>query len=114
PVAMEWHLQKRAGDCIVRSICMRLTAFHVAALAALLSPPAGHANAQATDGATLDSAQLVSRWQAANATCRHPTATAVAAVGACEQRDTLSKLLSQMNYCFGPTDKAGPTTWTVC
>ena len=38
----------------------------------------------------------------------------MAAVGACEQRDTLSKLLAQMNHCFGPTDKAGPATWTPC
>ena len=93
---------------------MRLTALHVAALAALWSSPAGRANAQATDGATMDPPQVVARWQAANSTCRNQTATAVAAVGACEQRDTLSKLLTQMNYCFGPADKAGPATWTVC
>ena len=86
---------------------MRLAALHVATLAALLVALAGRANAQATDGATTDSAQLISRWQAANTTCRSQTATAIAAVGACEQRDTLSKLLTQMNHCFGPT-------WTPC
>ena len=89
---------------------MRLTALP---LAALLLAPAGHANAQATDSAT-DPGQVISRWQAANATCRSPTATAVAGVGACEQRDTLSKLLAQMNYCYGPADKAGPETWAAC
>jgi aspartyl protease family protein len=99
------------ADCIDRSICMRLTALP---LAALLLALAGHANAQATDSATTDPAQLVSRWQAANATCRSSTATAMAAVGACEQRDTLSKLLAQMSYCYGPADKTGPPTWAAC
>jgi predicted aspartyl protease len=93
---------------------MRLAALHVAALAALLALLAGRANAQVTDGVTTDPGQLMQRWQAANATCRSQTSTALAAVGACEQRDTLSKLLSQMNYCYGPADKAGPLTWTVC
>ena len=111
---MVWQLQTMGSDCIDRSICMRLTALHVAALAALLAAFAGRANAQATDGATTDPAQLISRWQAANTTCRSQTATAIAAVGACEQRDTLSKLLTQMDHCFGPTDKAGPATWTPC
>jgi aspartyl protease family protein len=83
-------------------------------LAALLLALAGHANAQAIDSATTDPAQLVSRWQAANETCRSSTATAMAAVGACEQRDTLSKLLAQMNYCYGPADKTGPPTWAAC
>jgi aspartyl protease family protein len=92
---------------------MRSTTLHVATLAALLVALAGRANAQATDGATTDPTQLISRWQAANTTCRSQTA-AIAAVGACEQRDTLSKLLTQMNHCFGPTDKAGPSTWTPC
>jgi aspartyl protease family protein len=99
------------ADCIDRSICMRSTALP---LAALLLALAGHANAQAIDSATTDPAQLVSRWQAANATCRSSTATAMAAVGACEQRDTLSKLLAQMNYCYGPADKTGPPTWAAC
>ena len=72
----------------------------------LLLALAGRASAQATDGATTDPGQLTSRWQAANTTCRSQTSTAIAAVGACEQRDTLSKLLSQMSYCFVPADKA--------
>jgi aspartyl protease family protein len=83
-------------------------------LAVLLLPLAARANAQASEVATTDPGQLVSRWQAANTTCRSQTATALAAVGACEQRDTLSKLLAQANYCYGPTDKAGPATWTAC
>lgn len=83
-------------------------------LAVLLLPLAARANAQASEVATTDPGQLVSRWQAANTTCRSQTATALAAVGACEQRDTLSKLLAQATYCYGPTDKAGPATWTAC
>ena len=90
---------------------MRLPALSLAALLIVL---AGNASAQAIDSATTDPAQLTSRWQTANATCRSPTATAVAAVGACEQRDTLSKVLAQMNYCYGPADKAGPATWAAC
>jgi len=93
---------------------MRLTALHVAALAALLPQLSGRANAQATESATTDPGQLIARWQAANTTCRNQTATALAAVGACEQRDTLSKLLAQMNYCYGSADKAGPATWAPC
>jgi clan AA aspartic protease (TIGR02281 family) len=84
------------------------------ALATLPLAFTGLANAQAIDGAITDPAQLVSRWQATNATCRNPTATAIAAVGACEQRDTLSKLLAQMNYCYGAADKTAPATWTAC
>ena len=109
-----WPLQEMEADCIDRSICMRLTALHGAALAALLAVLAGRASAQANDSAMTEPGQLVSRWQAADTTCRSQTATAVAAVGACEQRDTLSKLLSQMNYCFVPTDKAVPATWNAC
>jgi len=90
---------------------MRLTALHVAAALLALT---GRANAQATDGATTDPGQLVSRWQATNTTCRSPAATAMAGVGACEQRDTLSKLLTQMNYCYGPADTNGPATWGAC
>jgi len=108
---MMWPLQPMEADCIDRSICMKLTALP---LAALLLALGGHANAQATDSAMTDPAQLVSRWQAANAVCRSSTATAMAAVGACEQRDTLSKLLAQMNYCYGPADKTGPATWAAC
>jgi aspartyl protease family protein len=106
-----WQLQAMEADCIDRSISMKLATLHVAALLLAL---AGRANAQATDSATTDPGQLVARWQAANMTCRSATATAMAAVGACEQRDTLSKLLAQMNYCYGPTDKTGPTTWAAC
>jgi clan AA aspartic protease (TIGR02281 family) len=110
-VALVWQLQAIEADCIDRSISMRWATLHVAALLLAL---AGRANAQATDSATADPGQLVSRWQAANTTCRSPTATAVAAVGACEQRDTLSKLLAQMSYCYGPADKTGPAAWTPC
>jgi clan AA aspartic protease (TIGR02281 family) len=84
------------------------------ALAALPLAFAGLANAQGSDGAITDPTQLVSRWQATNATCRNPSATAIAAVGACEQRDTLSKLLAQMNYCYGAADKTAPAAWTAC
>ena len=41
-------------------------------------------------------------------------APALEAVGACEQRDTFSKLLTLMDYCYGPSEKAGPATWSPC
>ena len=100
-----WPLPTMEADCIDRSICMRLATLH---LVALLLALGGRANAQATDSAATDPGQLVSRWQAANTTCRSPAATAMSAVGACEQRDTLSKLLAQMNYCYGVA------TWAAC
>ena len=93
---------------------MRLTALHGAALAALLALLAGRASAQANDGATTEPAQLVRAGKPLTRPVEARLSTAVAAVGACEQRDTLSKLLSQMNYCFVPADKAGPATWTAC
>jgi clan AA aspartic protease (TIGR02281 family) len=57
---------------------------------------------------------LVPRWQAADTTCRNPAATALAAVGACEQRDSLSKLLAEANHCYRPAGKTGTATWTAC
>ena len=93
---------------------MALNVLHVIAVAALLSQVAVRASAQATESGTADAGQLISRWQASNTTCRNQTASALAAVGACEQRDTLSKLLAQMSYCYGPADKAGPAPWTPC
>ena len=109
---MMWPLQKMEADCIDRSICMRLTALHVVTL--LLLALTGHANAQASDSSATDPGQLASRWQAANTTCRSPAATAISAVGACEQRDTLSKLLAQMSYCYEPAEKNGAAAWTAC
>ncbi len=83
-------------------------------LAVLSCSVAAPATGQTGDGGTANGARTISRWHASNATCRSPTATALAAVGACEQRDTFSKLLAQMNYCYGPTDKADPATWSPC
>ena len=79
-------------------------------LAALLAVLSGAAWAQTADNPE----QLVARWAASNATCRSQAASAVDAIGACEQRDTLSKLLALANFCHGPTDKAGSTGWTPC
>ena len=87
-----------------------------AVLAALLFRLVGPASGQAIEGvaANANAEQTIAQWKAGNATCRSPTASALAAVGACEQRDTYSKLLAQMNYCYGPTDRAGAVTWSPC
>jgi aspartyl protease family protein len=80
------------------------------AAVALLIALAGAAQAQTADGPD----QLIARWTAVDTTCRNPAASAVEAVGACEQRDTFSKLLAQANYCHGPAGKSGPPRWTPC
>lgn len=78
-------------------------------LAALLS--AGGRSAQAQAG---DAGRTIAQWNATNLTCRSANAPALDAVGACEQRDTFSKLLTLMDYCYGPGEQAGPATWTPC
>jgi len=90
--------------------------FRGVVLAALLSRLIGPASSQAIGGetASANADQTIAQWKASNATCRSQTASALAAVGGCEQRDTYSKLLTQMDYCYGPTDKTGPATWSPC
>jgi len=58
-------------------------------------------------------AQLVARWTAADATCRSTTAAAIDAVGGCDQRDTLSKVLAQANYCHAAAAGGAPR-WMPC
>ena len=78
-------------------------------LAASLSGGVRSAHAQSGDAG-----RTVAQWNATNVTCRNANAPALEAVGACEQRDTFSKLLTLMDYCYGPTEKAGPATWSAC
>jgi clan AA aspartic protease (TIGR02281 family) len=73
---------------------------------------AGAALAQAPNGG--DAAQAIARWNASNGVCRSKEAPAIEAVGACEQRDTYSKLLALANYCYGPSEKGGPAGWSQC
>ena len=58
-----------------------------------------------------EAGQFIAQWQASNALCRNPATPALEAIGACEQRDTYSKLLSASNYCYGPVGGA-PASWT--
>lgn len=46
-----------------------------------------------------DAGRTVAQWHATNETCRNVNVPALEAVGACEQRDTFSKVLSLMDYC---------------
>jgi hypothetical protein len=82
----------------------------VVVMLALLGP-----SAQAQSG---DVAQTVAHWNASNATCRHAATPALEAVGACEQRDRFSKLLAQMNQCYGPpadgVANGAPPGWSPC
>jgi len=61
-----------------------------------------------------EAAQFIAQWQASNALCRNPATPAIEAIGACEQRDTYSKLLSASNYCYGPGEGGAPAGWTPC
>jgi clan AA aspartic protease (TIGR02281 family) len=84
-------------------------------LAVLLACAIGSsAQAQTPDAPPATAEQLIARWQASNTTCRSQTASAIDAVGACEQRDTFSKLLAQMNFCYGPAGGSGAASWTAC
>ena len=85
------------------------------ALAGLMASMVQGAMAQtAIDGPPANPAQLVAQWTAADATCRSPAASAIDAIGACEQRDTFSKLLALAAYCHDPADNKGPARWTPC
>ena len=81
----------------------------LAMLAAALLTGAAAPQAQPSD----EAAQFIAQWRASNALCRDPATPAIEAIGACEQRDTYSKLLSASNYCYGPNDGA-PAGWTSC
>ena len=84
-------------------------------LAALLACAIGSsAQAQTSDAQPATADQLVARWQASNTTCRNQSASAIDAVGACEQRDTFSKLLAQMHFCYGPVGRPGAPAWSAC
>ncbi|CAN5910433.1 hypothetical protein BH11PSE3_BH11PSE3_30240 [soil metagenome] len=71
------------------------------------------ARAQTEESTAARPDQLIAHWTASNATCRNAAASAIDAVGACEQRDTLSKLLTLANYCHGSMGN-GPPSWTPC
>lgn len=87
---------------------MKLVLFPAALATALLL---GGAAPQAQSGG--EAGQFIAQWQASNALCRNAATPAIEAIGACEQRDTYSKLLSASNYCYGPIDGAA-ANWTPC
>jgi predicted aspartyl protease len=68
--------------------------------------------AQAQTGERSD--QLIARWTASDTTCRNPSALAVDAVGACEQRDTLAKVLALAGFCHVSADGRSGLAWTRC
>jgi hypothetical protein len=58
--------------------------------------------------------QTIAQWNASNAICRNTNAPALEAIGACQRRDTSSKLLALMNYCYGPTGQSRLAKWSPC
>lgn len=81
----------------------------LATVVAALAFPSLPAQAQAGDAP-----QTIARWNASNTTCRNAATPALEAIGACEQRDLFSKLLAQMNQCYGPSGNGGPPGWSPC
>jgi aspartyl protease family protein len=57
--------------------------------------------------------RMIARWTASNATCRNANAAVAEAVGACDERDRLSKILAMLNQCYGAAEK-GPAGWSPC
>src|SRR5262245_54055828 len=98
------------GPSSRRSLPNRPRLKGLTALLALLPASAGAAEAQTGDSAE----QLIARWSASDATCRNPAAPAVDAVGACEQRDTLAKVLALAGLCHAPAADRGTPVWTRC
>lgn len=66
---------------------------------------AGHAQ-----DASNEAPGIVAHWRSNDETCRSQTATALATVAACEQRDTMAKRLMQLSYC--QNEKSG--AWKSC
>jgi hypothetical protein len=93
------------GESMERRKILALLATAVAGLAFRSLP------VQAQAG---DVAQTIARWNASNTTCRNTATPALEAIGACEQRDRFSKLLVQMNQCYGPSSNGGPSGWAPC
>lgn len=77
---------------------------------ALLFALAGGAQAQTAES----SDQLIARWTTSDMTCRNPAAAAVDAVGACEQRDTLAKVLALAGFCHASAAGRSSAAWMRC
>ncbi len=88
-----------------------MKAVHILVYAALMAGVAVPGKAQPDPGEAL---QVIAQWKANSITCQSPATSALAAIGACEQRDALSKRLAQLNYCYGPTDESNEAAWTPC
>lgn len=58
--------------------------------------------------------QILAAWQTSNATCLDRNSAALEAIAACEQRDTLSKRLAQLNYCDSSPEAKPTTNWQPC
>mgnify|MGYP003576598669 FL=1 len=57
---------------------------------------------------------LIARWTASDTTCRDPAASGLDAIGACEQRDTLAKVLALAGFCHASIAGRGGPAWTRC
>jgi len=83
-------------------------------LATLVHVAANLTQAHAIEAPTGNAEPTIVQWTASNTTCHSQAAPALAAIAACEQRDSFSKILARMNYCYGPTDTPGHARWRPC
>ena len=84
------------------------------ALAIFLYGVPGMALSQTHEAPVANAELTIVQWKDSNKICRSPTTPALAAVAACAQRDSFSKLLIQMKYCHVSTDKVGQAPWRPC
>jgi aspartyl protease family protein len=82
-----------------------------AAALVLLVALIGTADAQTA----ASSDELIGRWTTNDAICRNPAASAVDAIGGCEQRDTLAKVLALAGFCHASAaGRKSDPAWTRC
>lgn len=84
------------------------------ALAIVFCGVPGLAQSQMSDPPTSDAERAIVQWKTSDMTCRSPAAPALAAVAACTQRDSFSKLLVRMKYCRASTDRGAQASWLPC
>ena len=93
---------------------MELRVPQALALAILLYGVPSPAESETSESSTVNAERTIVQWNASDKTCRSPTAPALAAVAACAQRDSFSKLLIQMKYCHVSIDRVGQAPWRPC
>ena len=80
----------------------------------LIVPSHGYSQNVEGGNGVAEAHQLVLAWNAQRSTCQDQTTSAAAAIAACEQRDVLSKRLTQLNYCYAQANETSAANWRSC